>query len=437
MRPLNSFRSHFGPVALVALLLLAAPAAAQDMARARRTVATLAGPALHGRGYVRQGEKRAADYLRQRFRQLGLQPLAPGYLQPFVLDINTFPGPLSLRAGKLTLRPGLDFIAEPGSGGGRIDGPPVYLDSLIFADAEAGRRFLAQPLTGRIVVLRQRDAERMRTLPAAFAEHLAQAAARITLVPTKLTASLAPEQATQVQLQVLADRWTGVPPATTIGLNVEARLLTAYPTQNVVGYLPGTARPDSFLVITAHYDHLGRMGRQTYFPGANDNASGAAMLLELAAYYAVPANRPRYSVAFLAFGAEEAGLVGSRYFVARPLLPLDHIRFLFNLDLEGTGQTGATVVNGKVHELEYRQLERLNTTGRYLPNLAPRGRAANSDHYPFSEAGVPAFFLYTRGTPTHYHDVLDRAETLPLTGFPGLFQLLVAYCRSLEHPLQP
>jgi hypothetical protein len=419
------------------LLLAAASGRAQDMVRARQTVAELAAPGLHGRGYVAEGDKRAAEYLRQRFQALGLQPLTPGYFQPFTLDVNTFPGRLSLQIGKRQLVPGTDFIAEPGSGGGQLSGVPVRLDSLIFTDEAAGRRFLSEPLQGRILLLRQRDVERLRTLPDAFAQHAATAAARITLVPGKLTASLAPEQAGQLQVQVLAERWPALHAGTRVQLRIEAQLRRAYPTQNVVGLLPGTARPDSFLLITAHYDHLGHMGRTAYFPGANDNASGTALLLELAAYYAQPAHRPRYSVAFLAFGAEEAGLLGSRHFVTHPLLPLPQVRFLINLDLEGTGQAGATVVNGKVHELEYRQLERLNTAGRFLPNLAPRGRAANSDHYPFSEAGVPAFFIYTRGTPTHYHDVADQAATLPLTGFSGVFQLVVAYCRSLEHPLRP
>lgn len=406
---------------------------AQDMERARQTITTLADPAMHGRGYVEQGEKRAADYLRLRFAVLGLQPLAPDYRQPFTFDVNTFPGRLSLRVGSQELQAGTDFIAAPGSGAGKLRDQPLTLDTLLFTDEAVGRRFLATPLRGRVLVLRQRDAQRLRTLPEAFARHVAEAAARIELVPGKLTASLAPEQAGQVQLQVLAARWPAAPG--NVQLTVEARLRRAYPTQNMVGMVPGAVRPDSFLVVTAHYDHLGRMGRAAYFPGANDNASGTALLLELAAYYAQPAHRPRYSVAFLAFGAEEAGLIGSRYFVNHPLLPLDRIRFLFNLDLAGTGQAGGTVVNGKIHELEYRVLERLNAANSYLPSLAARGRAANSDHYPFSEAGVPAFFVYLRGTPTHYHDVHDQAKALPLTGFAGLYQLVLNFFQTLEHPL--
>jgi aminopeptidase YwaD len=227
----------------------------------------------------------------------------------------------------------------------------------------------------------------------------------------------------------VAERWPTA--ARTVRLRLDAVFQPAYQTQNIVGVLPGRVQPDSFLVVTAHYDHLGRLGHRAYFPGANDNASGTAMLLELAEHYTRPENRPAYSLVFLAFGAEEAGLVGSRYFVEHPLVPLPSIRFLLNLDLLGTGQEGATVVNGRVFESEYQLLQQLNTNGQYLPSLAARGRAANSDHYYFSEQGVPAFFLYTRGTPSFYHDVQDKAATLPLTGFPGAFRLLRAFLDAL------
>ncbi len=204
---------------------------------------------------------------------------------------------------------------------------------------------------------------------------------------------------------------------------LDAQLLHSYPTQNLAAVVRGSVQPDSFLVVSAHYDHLGMMGSKTYFPGANDNASGVALLLELAAHYAQPANRPAYSVAFLLFGAEEAGLVGSSYFVQHPLLPLPRIKFLLNLDLLGTGEEGATVVNGRVHEAAFRQLTALNDAQHYLPRLTARGPAANSDHFPFSEAGVPAFFMYTRGGSLAYHDVHDQPAALSLAGFAGAYGL--------------
>ena len=79
-------------VLLAALVFTTPLAAAQDMPRVRRTIETLTAPAMHGRGYVSQGDRKAAAYLRQRFQELGLQPLAPDYTQPFTLDINTFRG---------------------------------------------------------------------------------------------------------------------------------------------------------------------------------------------------------------------------------------------------------------------------------------------------------------------------------------------------------
>ncbi|OUJ76300.1 hypothetical protein BXP70_00030 [Hymenobacter crusticola] len=400
----------------------------QNMPRVRQTIRELTAPALHGRGYVHQGDQQAARYLRTRFQALGLQPLAPSYTQPFTLAVNTFPGRLYLQCGNTRFQPGVDFIAEPTSGGGTLTQVPMPLDTLIFFDEAVQQRFLAQSLRGKVIVLSQQDLIRLVKQPL-LAQHLEQASARITLVSGKLTASIAQEQASQIRLQVLASKWPSK--QTAVKIKVDATLTSSYNTQNLIGYVRGRAQPDSFLVVTAHYDHLGQMGRHTYFPGANDNASGTAMLLELAAYYAQPTHQPAYSIVFIAFGAEEAGLLGSYYFTEHPLFPLARIRFLVNLDLLGTGEEGITVVNGRLLEPAFQRLIQLNESNHFVPQVAARGRAANSDHFPFSERGVPAFFLYTRGGITAYHDVYDRAETLPLTAFTGVFHLLTSFLATL------
>ena len=414
-------------------------------ARARRTIKALAAPGLYGRGYVKQGEHLAAAYLRQRLSALKLTPLATNYTQPFTLDVNTFPGVVSASikadglAGKMTSwKAGMACIAAPNSGTGTAKGRLLLLDTLVFTKASVQARYLRTQWSGRVLLLRAADANRLATLPDPLRQRLNAAAAWITVVP-KLTASLAAEQAAQPRVEVLADKvpmWldkaifgdtaTGAPQGRTVWstVRVEARLQRNYPTQNLAAVVRGSIRPDSFLIVSAHYDHLGTMGKDVYFPGANDNASGVALLLELAAHYARPENRPAYSVIFLLFGAEEAGLVGSSYFVAHPLVPLKSIKFLFNLDLLGTGEQGATVVNGRLLETPYRRLTAINEAHHYLPALGARGRAANSDHFPFSEAKVPAFFLYTRGGSAAYHDVNDRPEALSLAGFAGAFGLV-------------
>ncbi len=430
---------------LILLLLLSSslffayPLRAQepDLTRARRTIEVLASPKMHGRGYVQQGEHLAAAYLRGRLHQLGLQPLAPDYTQPFTLDVNTFPGEMKLEAsdkplfqpGRPALQPGRDYIAAPNSAGthGATFAKPLRLDSLIFSNADTARVWLHREVKFHTLLITEKQQARLRALPMPLRQHLDSAYAWVTLVP-KLTASLADEQAPQPRFEVLADRWRD---GYVIHMRIDAQLKHAYPTQNLAAIIRGSIQPDSFLVISAHYDHLGMMGKDVYFPGANDNASGVALLLELAAHYVRPENRPACSVVFLLFGAEEAGLIGSSYFVAHPLLPLKNIKFLVNLDLLGTGEEGATVVNGKVYEPAYQRLTALNDAHHFLPRLTARGRAANSDHYPFSELGVPAFFLYTRGGSQAYHDINDQPAALSLTGFTGAFGLVRGFLDEL------
>lgn len=430
-----------------------ARAQAPDLARARRTIEALASPKLHGRGYVQGGEHLAAAYLRGRLQLLGVQPLAPDYTQPFTLDVNTFPGKMSVQLSRSTwpqfgqpnlLLPGTAFIAEPASSSSTSRGyePVSYLDSATLAQPERLAYFLSftRGTHAGVVVLADRYAQQPAHQPTLVRARLDSASAIISVVP-KLTASLAPEQSATVRLEALPTpllRYGGPTApgnyASSAKIEVDAQLLRNYQTQNLAAVVRGKIQPDSFLVVSAHYDHLGMMGRATYFPGANDNASGVALLLELAAHYARPGNQPACSVVFLLFGAEEAGLVGSRYFVEHPLVPLPRIKFLVNLDLLGTGEEGATVVNGKVFAPAYQRLTALNDAHHYLPRLTARGRAANSDHFPFSEAGVPAFFLYTRGGSTAYHDVNDQPAALSLAGFAGAFGLVRDFLDAQMHP---
>jgi Zn-dependent M28 family amino/carboxypeptidase len=247
----------------------------------------------------------------------------------------------------------------------------------------------------------------------------------IRLSDTKLTWTVAKEQAPIAQLIVAKDAW--VSGAKSIEVNIKAEFEKKHKTQNVLAYVEGSEEPDKFLVVTAHYDHLGKMGKDVVFRGANDNASGVTMLLNLAKHYAKPENQPKYSIVFIAFAGEEAGLLGSMYYVQNPVFPLEDIEFLINLDILGTGGEGITVVNGAVHTKEFETLSKINSDRDYLVKVKKRGKAAISDHYPFSELGVPCFYIYTMGGIQAYHDVYDVPETLPLTEFEDLFRLLTDF----------
>jgi Zn-dependent M28 family amino/carboxypeptidase len=214
-------------------------------------------------------------------------------------------------------------------------------------------------------------------------------------------------------------------------ISLEAVFNPKFTSSNVIGFLPAAhkAKHKPYLVLTAHYDHLGKMGKDTYFPGANDNASGVGMLLYMAQELSLKRDS-NFNYVFIAFGAEEAGLVGSHYFVEHPLFDLKQIRFLLNTDIMGSGEEGITVVNATLFKPEFEKLTQINSTGNYLTQVKSRGPAANSDHYFFTEKGVPAFFVYTMGPNKHYHDIEDKAEELSYAAFESLAELLLQFMRS-------
>jgi Zn-dependent M28 family amino/carboxypeptidase len=193
----------------------------------------------------------------------------------------------------------------------------------------------------------------------------------------------------------------------------------------VIGYIKGSQYPDSFIVFSAHYDHLGMMGKWALFPGANDNASGVAMMLDIMHHYAK--SKPKYSIAFMAFSGEEVGLFGSYYYTQHPLFDLRQISMLINLDLMGTGDKGMTVVNATLFPKEFQDIQVINLTKDYLPTVNPRGKAQNSDHYFFSENGVKAFYFYLMGEYHYYHDVYDLPEVLTLSKYNEAFKLIVDF----------
>jgi Zn-dependent M28 family amino/carboxypeptidase len=211
-------------------------------------------------------------------------------------------------------------------------------------------------------------------------------------------------------------------------MEIDSRL-KSHLARNVIGFLPAKQKTNQTILISAHYDHLGRMGSEVYFPGGNDNASGNAMLVSLAEKL-VKNPLKKYNILFVAFAGEEVGLLGSKFMVEHPIIPLNELRFMLNLDIMGSGEEGITVVNSTLFSKEFKTLQKLNKKRKAVPEVKPRGPAANSDHYFFTEAGVPAFFVYTMGANKHYHDVFDTYDDLSFKAFEGLSKLFESFLRD-------
>jgi Zn-dependent M28 family amino/carboxypeptidase len=237
---------------------------------------------------------------------------------------------------------------------------------------------------------------------------------------------VAREQATFCGLEIDKTKFTGEPQIVT--LKLENKFVARFESRNIGCYIDGTSGSDSMIIFSAHYDHLGGIGKSVFFPGANDNASGVSMVLNLLNYYA--SHPLKYKTVFLFFAGEEAGLLGSDHFVKSNAIDLKKIKFLVNLDLLGTGDDGIMVVNGAVYDKAFSTLTKINSEKNLVKEIKKRGKASNSDHYWFSEAGVPCFFIYTLGGIKAYHDIYDVERTLPLTDYSDVFRLLTDFVAS-------
>ena len=399
----------------------------QDVDYARKIISDLTSKQFHGRGYYMHGAKKSARYLSNEFEKAGLKPAGESYLQPFSISINCITGNPYLKVDGKNLDAGTEFLISrnaPATNGNFpvvvLNTEPIALDSL---------EILARTknLSGSFVVTANNDRELMKT-------NILDAAGLIMLTQEDLWWHVSNGH-TVMDIPVLKVRKAAMPAnPEKVTIKIKNKFLKDYTTENVIGMVEGSKYPEKFVLITAHYDHLGRMGKKVFFPGAHDNASGTAMITDLARYFAD--NPPEISVLFIAFSAEETGLEGSYYYSENPVVPLENTLFSLNLDIIGSGSTGIKVVNGKVLPDYFNILKRINTQNNYVKKVGKRGEAANSDHYHLYRMGVPAFFIYTTGDEyTEYHTVNDKAEGLPLTAYDGLFRLVSDFI--LEFPLKP
>jgi len=358
---------------------------AQDTIYARKIIDTLTSETFWGRGYTKDGLNKTSKFLANEFKKIGLEPAnGKSYFQSYKHAVNTFPNKMNLSVNETELIAGKDFIVSAESVEKHIEGKLEQLDSIRYSD---------------------------------------KSNAVMIVLEDKLTMTVSQTLADYTLL--LIDKKSFKKKLKTYKVDLDNKFIKEFKASNICGYVKGTTYPDSIIMITAHYDHLGGMGKNVYFPGANDNASGVSLLLNLAKYYSK--NPAQFTIYFILFSGEEAGLIGSEYFVEHPLLNLKNIRFLINTDLAGTGIDGITVVNATLFPHEFYLMKDINTEFRLLKTINPRGKAKNSDHYYFTEKGIPSFFIYTLGGVKAYHDVFDISKMLPLTVHADLLQLIIKF----------
>ncbi|HRW52356.1 MAG TPA: M20/M25/M40 family metallo-hydrolase, partial [Phycisphaerae bacterium] len=214
---------------------------------------------------------------------------------------------------------------------------------------------------------------------------------------------------------------------------------------NVIGVLPGT-RPDwrdQSVILCAHYDHLGSGWPDVHagdegkvHPGADDNASGVAVMLELARNLAAEGAAPR-SLVVIAFSAEECGRLGSQHYVKHPSSPVEDIRGVINLDTVGRLFDGAISIHGTATADEWPHIFRGCGFVTGVPNKFVPKSTEGSDQESFIAAGSPAVQIFT-GAHADYHrpgDTMDKVDGAGLVKVATFVKEAVAYLLTREAPL--
>jgi aminopeptidase YwaD len=402
-----------------------------DSAYARQMVDTLASPFSLGRGYYRNADENAANIIATEFYKFQVEPFEKNnYYQQFHFSVNTFPHTVNVALKKRQLKPGADFIVSPGTPATKGTYKVMWCDSNTINNRAKLDKFISKKYPKKFVLFNMKGVndETTKKIVGKVISSNTIGAKGIGQIKDKLTWSVSTTVDGFPTVEFLTGVITKKKEAKKISLDIETQFYDDYTGRNVLGFVKGTEVPDSFIVFSAHYDHLGIMGTEAIFTGANDNASGCAMMLSLAKHYAT--HPAKYSMAFIGWGGEELGLLGSFNYVEHPVFPLGKIKFMVNVDIMGTGDDGITVVNGTGYKPRFDSMVAINKKLNLLKEVKIRNNAANSDHYPFVEKGVPAFFIYTLGGIKAYHDIYDKRETLPMTKFKEVYILLTEFVKT-------
>lgn len=477
----------------------AAPAAIEidstAFGRIDTDVRYLASPELAGRGTGEPGARLAAEYIRTRFQSLGLKPLgdtvtairgaaapaaprddaaARSYFQAFPAKVGAKVEPPKIEIGDAKGKaPAVKGVVAEGSSGGTASGNAVIVGYGITASAVGWDDYAGKDIEGKVAVVfagaprasktdeklaALRDFGSARYKIRTAREHKAAAvllvadAAELPAPPMDPSGMGLPaaviSRADAIKLLAGADLKNDKIWDTTKALAPkELKLKVTITTQiepltadawNVLGALPaaeGSKHASEWVVLGAHYDHLGMGNQFSRAPGkhephfgADDNASGTALLLEVAYRMAHLPRRPERNVLFASFGAEELGTIGSHHFVDHPSVPLKDIVAMLNADMVGRLRDKQLLVDGTGTAEGWKDLVKKAAEGlRLSVTFGGEGYGA-SDHATFTAAKIPVAFFFT-GVHDDYHRPTDTADKINVD---GISQISVLAARLLD-----
>lgn len=439
---------------------------------------TLASDEFEGRETGMPGQKKAARFIREHFQRFGIPPvpeaekrgIVNGYELPYPLEVMT-PGGLSLVVNgqsigfmedyfyfseKLQGDLSSDSITYMGYGGADAPWSVAGRVCLVLRDPREGMQPGAVPSSGFVQELSRKaaiaEAHGVRLLLVASedAHNMMRAYAQYITGPRMKLGGRAEAAPTRPAIQaIVIDRRTAERILATGRLSWKKAVKRArkaprrlqcpilahnVPTrqemrgENVLGYVEGGDKKNELVVITAHYDHLGKSGGEVY-NGADDDGSGTVSVLELAQAFAQAKREghgPRRSMLFMTVSGEEKGLLGSEWYSEHPAFPLESTVADLNIDMVGRVDTAHKENEHYVYVIGSdrlsTELHRINETANatytkldldytFNADSDPNRFYFRSDHYNFAKHGIPIIF-YFNGVHEDYHEPTDEVSKI-------------------------
>ena len=396
---------------------------AQDLALYKKVVKNLSSAKYQGRGYAEDGANKAGKYLAKEFARAGADEVIS---QPFTLDINTFPGKMEVAVDGKKFIPGADFTLREFAPGIKGEFKLYHIDTAnynadkIFADLALPENKDAFVVCDFMFTYKHSaDFKRMQSK-----SECSNAGLIYTWEsPLKFYKAYGEKVSAKPIMWVAPDFPTD---AKLIKLDIENEFLDDYECFNVIAKVEGK-RHDKCYVFTAHYDHLGKLGKKTFYPGAHDNASGTAAIVTLAAHYAK--NQPEYDMYFIAFSGEDANLRGSEWYANNPIVPLNQIKYLINLDMIGDNNPMQYCEVSNEGMAGFELMEKINGEKNYFTKLDRHELEGNSDHYPFAQRNVPCIFFMNEDGDAfkYYHTIYDTWKNAIFDNYEPTIKLIVDF----------
>ena len=409
----------------------------------------VAGSEMEGRETATEGQRKAAAYIENHFKQGGL---LPGNAGSYQYNFNVYQDSLvdaKLEVNNESFQLDKDF--NPAS---NAINATLRFSEVVFISRNAADSFSSVDLNGKLVLVPANTSANLQK-PVGL-ELLYQKGARAILwvsnnyprtTPANRKSSeflypfqpfVLPQQffiSEKIATSIIKE-YSSLKSLTGIK-NFEANILLdvkkntkALQSSNVLGIVEGTDLKDEYLFLTAHYDHLGKRGNEIYY-GADDDGSGTVSILEIADAFAkakAEGKGPRRTIVFMTVSGEEKGLLGSEYFADYPTLSLEKVTANLNIDMIGRSDPKRTVGDSLnyvyvvgddklssdlrvISEAMNKKYTKLELDYKYNDPNDKEMIYYRSDHYNFAKNGVPIIF-YFNGTHADYHKPTDTPDKI-------------------------